>query len=61
MSKPVTQLSDLSPELQALIEEARRIKTENDADGTWVSSEELRARLAAKGVIIPPAKPPTQP
>jgi TRAP-type C4-dicarboxylate transport system substrate-binding protein len=52
------QPSNLSPEIQALIEEAKRVAAENDTNGTWVTSEELRARLAAKGVIIPPATPP---
>lgn len=35
----------LSPELQALIDETTRLKAENDAAGSWVSSAELRARL----------------
>lgn len=32
-------------QMAEIIAEARRIKAENDANDTWVSSEELRRRL----------------
>ena len=34
-----------------LAAEARRIKAENDAAGSWVSSAEMRKRMARHGVV----------
>lgn len=35
-----------------LAAEARRVKAENDANGTWVSSKVMRERMAAHGVVV---------
>lgn len=35
-----------------LIEESQRVKARNDAEGTWVSSAEVRERMAKRGVLV---------
>ncbi|MFZ4658999.1 MAG: type II toxin-antitoxin system prevent-host-death family antitoxin [Caldilineaceae bacterium] len=50
----VEEWDQLADELATLrlAAEARRIKAENDANGTWVSSKAMRERMAAHGVVV---------
>ena len=39
-------------ELLEDLQEARRIKARNDANDSWISSEEMRERMAKHGVFV---------
>lgn len=50
----VEQWDQIAQELSALrlLAESRRIAARNDADQSWVSSTEMRKRMAKHGVVV---------